>query len=186
MKSLAFATLLAFALAPSYGFAQDSTGHNMTDEELIKLSLSAAPEAVAKDATVVAMDHDGKMRKLRQGTGQWTCMPGHADPANPDPMCGDQNAMEWGMAWMNHKEPPANKVGFMYMLRGDGGASNTDPYSTKEEPGNNWIKTGAHVMIVGSGAKMLDGYPRDAKADPTKPYVMWPGTQYEHLMLPVH
>jgi hypothetical protein len=42
-----------------------------------------------------------------------------------------------------------------------------------------------HMMIVGSGAKMLDGYPRDAKADPTKPYVMWPGTQYEHLMLPV-
>jgi hypothetical protein len=31
----------------------------------------------------------------------------------------------------------------------------------------------------------LDGYPRDAKADPTTPYVMWPGTQYEHLMLPV-
>jgi hypothetical protein len=72
------------------------------------------------------MDHDGKMRTLRQGTRQWTCMPGHADPANPDPMRGDQNAMEWGMAWMNHKEPPANKVGFMYMLRGDGGASNTD------------------------------------------------------------
>jgi hypothetical protein len=100
-------------------------------------------------------------------------------------MCGDKNAMEWATAWMDHKEPPANKVGFMYMLRGDGGASNTDPYATKEEPGNNWIKTGAHVMIVGSGAKMLDGYPRDAKADPTRPYVMWPGTQYEHLMLPV-
>ena len=185
MKSLAFATLLAFALTPSYGFAQTSTGHNMSDEELIKLALSAAPEAVAKEATVVAMDHDGKMRTLRQGAGQWTCMPGHADPANPDPMCGDQNAMEWGMAWMNHKEPAANKVGFMYMLRGDGGARNTDPYATKEEPGNNWIKTGAHVMIVGPGAKMLDGYPRDAKADPTKLYVMWPGTQYEHLMLPV-
>jgi hypothetical protein len=29
---------------------------------------------------------------------------------------------------MNHKEPP-NKVGLMYMLRGDGGASNTDPYA---------------------------------------------------------
>jgi hypothetical protein len=41
-------------------------------------------------------------------------------------------------------------------------------------------------MIVGSGAKMLSGYPRDAKPDPTKPYVMWPGTPYEHLMLPVH
>jgi hypothetical protein len=41
-------------------------------------------------------------------------------------------------------------------------------------------------MIVGSGAKLLDGYPRDTKADPTKPYVMWPGTPYEHLMMPVH
>jgi hypothetical protein len=28
-------------------------------------------------------------------------------------------------------------------------------------------------------------YPRDAKPDPSKPYVMWPGTPYEHWMLPV-
>jgi hypothetical protein len=33
MKSLTYATLLAFALTPSYGFAQGSTGHNMSDEE---------------------------------------------------------------------------------------------------------------------------------------------------------
>jgi len=53
-------------------------------------------------------------------------------------------------------------------------------------PDNNWIKTGSHVMIVGGEAKsMLQGYPRDAKPDPTKPYVMWAGTPYEHLMLPV-
>jgi hypothetical protein len=48
MKSLTYATLLAFVLTPSYGFAQGSTGHNMSDEELIKLSLSAAPEASPK------------------------------------------------------------------------------------------------------------------------------------------
>jgi hypothetical protein len=186
MKSLSRATWFALVFAPCCGFAQAPMGHSMSDEELIKLSLSAAPEAVSKDATVIAMGSDDKMRTLRQGAGQWTCMPGHADPANPDPMCGDKNAMEWATAWMSHKEPPANKVGFMYMLRGDGGASNTDPYATKEAPGINWIKTGSHVMIVGSGAKLLDGYPRDAKADPTKPYVMWPGTPYEHLMMPVH
>jgi hypothetical protein len=53
-------------------------------------------------------------------------------------------------------------------------------------PDNNWIKTGPHVMIVGAEAKsMLQAYPRDAKTDPSKPYVMWPGTPYEHLMLPV-
>jgi hypothetical protein len=179
-----FATMasLAALLACGSAYAQD---HKMSDQDMIKLALSAAPKTVAKDATVAAMDHDGKMRVLRQGSGQWTCMPGHMDPKNPDPMCGDKNAMEWAGAWMAKQQPPAGKVGFMYMLQGDGGASNTDPYATKREPNNNWIKTGSHVMIVGAGAKMLEGYPRDAKADPTKPYVMWPGTPYEHLMLPV-
>lgn len=48
---------------------------------------------------------------------------------------------------------------------------------TEETPDNNWIKTGSHVMIVGAEAKsMMQGYPRDAKPDPAKPYVMWPGT----------
>ncbi len=55
----------------------------MSDEELTKLALSAAPDAIAKDATVIAMTPDGKMRVVHKGTGQWTCMPGHADPANP-------------------------------------------------------------------------------------------------------
>jgi hypothetical protein len=184
MRTLAYATVLALAFSASSGLAQ--TAQKMSDDELVKLALSAAPDAVSKDAAVMSVEADGKMRTLRKGSGQWTCMPGHADPNNPDPMCGDRNAMEWAHAWMTHKPPSANKVGFMYMLRGDGGASNTDPYSTKETPSNNWIKTGSHVMIVGSGAKMLNGYPREAKADPTKPYVMWPGTPYEHLMLPVH
>jgi len=182
-KVLAYATALVLGLAPSCGFAQGT--QKLSDDELIKLALSAAPEALAKNATVITVEPDGKMRTLREGSNQWTCMPGDAASANPDPMCGDRNSMEWAHAWMSKKEPPANKVGFMYMLRGDHGASNTDPYATKEEPGNNWIKTGAHVMIVGSGAKMLEGYPREAKADPTTPYVMWPGTPYEHLMLPI-
>ena len=66
MKSLAFATLFAFALAPSYGFAQVS---KMSDEDLIKLSLSAAPEAIAKDATVVVMGDDGTMRTFVKEPG---------------------------------------------------------------------------------------------------------------------
>jgi hypothetical protein len=41
-------------------------------------------------------------------------------------------------------------------------------------------------MIVGAEAKsMQQEYQRDAKLNPSKPYVMWPGTPYEHLMLPV-
>ena len=100
-------------------------------------------------------------------------------------MCADESAMEWAKAWKS-KGPAPQKLGFIYMLNGDNGASNTDPFATEENRDNNWIKTGSHVMIVGAEAKsMMQGYPRDAKPDPTKPYVMWPGTPYEHLMLPV-
>ena len=42
-------------------------------------------------------------------------------------MCADRNAME--EAWLSKKEPPKNKVGFMYMLAGGTDASNTDPYA---------------------------------------------------------
>jgi hypothetical protein len=40
-------------------------------------------------------------------------------------------------------------------------------------------------MVVGAAAKAMVGYPRTADPDPTKPYVMWPDTPYEHLMIPV-
>ena len=186
MKLLACAAALSLAVCTSSAFAQAPMGHaggTMSDEELIKLALSAAPEAVTKDATVITVGSDGKTRTLRQGSGQWTCMPGHTDRADPDPMCGDKNAMEWASAWMAHKDPPSNKVGFMYMLRGDG--EQYGPIFNERRARQQLDQDRSHVMIVGSGAKMLDGYPREAKADPTKPYVMWPGTVYEHLMLPV-
>jgi hypothetical protein len=31
----------------------------------------------------------------------------------------------------------------------------------------------------------MAGYPKTADPDPTKPYMMWPGNAYEHLMIPV-
>ena len=92
-----------------------------------------------------------------------------------------------GMASRPREQGPTpQKLGFIYMLRGDNGASNTDPYATEEKPDNNWVTTGSHVMIVGADAKaLLQAYPRDPKPDPHKPYVMWAGSPYEHLMLPV-
>ncbi len=64
-------------------------------------------------------------------------------------------------------------------------ASNTDPYATKPGVANHWVKTGAHVMIVGADASFYDMYPKSADPDTSVPYVMWAGTPYEHLMIPV-
>lgn len=156
---------------------------NATDDDIVKSAETAAPAAVGKDATVIAVSADGAMRVVRKGTNGFTCMADAPDTPGPDPMCGDANAMEFINAWVGHKTPP-DKVGFMYMLAGGTDASNTDPYAKAPTSANNWIKTGPHVMIVGSKAA-LAGYPASPTPDTTKPYVMWANTPYAHLMIPV-
>ncbi|TCN31343.1 hypothetical protein [Sinorhizobium americanum] len=173
----AAALVAASSLVAGQGAAAD-------DAALIKSAESAAPAAVASGAAVHAMDEKGTMHTLREGTNGFWCMPDNPVTPGPDPMCGDANAMEWAMAWIGKKEPPKGKVGFMYMLAGGTDASNTDPYATKPEEGNNWVQTGPHVMIV-NAADMMQGYSTDAKPDTSKPYVMWAGTPYAHLMIPV-
>ena len=79
---------------------------------------------------------------------------------------------------------PQGAVGVMYMLEGGTDASNTDPYATKPTADNDWVKTGPHVMIVGS-KEILAGHPSGGKPDTSVPYVMWAGTPYAHLMVPM-
>jgi hypothetical protein len=85
---------------------------------------------------------------------------------------------------MGHKTPPEGTTGVMYMLEGGTDASNTDPYAKQPTAENNWIKTGPHIMIVGS-KEILAGHPSGAKPDTAAPYVMWAGTPYAHLMVPI-
>lgn len=156
-----------------------------TDAQLIASAESAAPKSLSRAATIVAMNADGTMRTIRKGTNGWTCMPDNPTTPGPDPMCLDQNAMQWAGAWMGHKEPPQGKVGFMYMLAGGTDASNTDPYATGPTANNHWIKTGPHVMVVGADASFYDSYPKGPDPDTKMPYIMWAGTPYQHLMAPV-
>jgi hypothetical protein len=156
-----------------------------TDADMIASAESAAPSNVGKKATIVTMDADGKMRTVRKGTNNFTCMPDNPATPGPDPMCMDPAAMEWAHAYLSHTQPPAGKIGFMYMLAGGTDASNTDPYATKPTASNHWIQTGPHVMIVGAESSFYDLYPKNPDPDTSVPYVMWAGTPYQHLMAPV-
>jgi hypothetical protein len=175
-----FVVVSAFSAPPP---AKKAAGP--TDPQLIADAMSAAPATVAKNATIVIMAADGKMRTLRKGTNGYTCMPDNPHTPGPDPMCADKNAMEWIAAWMGHKTPAAGKVGFVYMLAGGTDASNTDPHAEKPTATNHWIKTGPHIMILGADASFYDSYPKSNDPDTSTPYVMWAGTQYQHLMAPV-
>jgi hypothetical protein len=176
-----FMTLAASVIAMSLPLTQLARAD---DAETIKNAESAAPTAVGSGATIYAPQADGSMKTLREGTNGFWCMPNDPNTPGNDPMCGDANAMEWAMAWMSKKDPPKGKVGLIYMLAGGTDASNTDPFATAPTADNNWITTGRHVMIM-NAMDMMAGYPTDAKPDTSKPYVMWAGTPYQHLMVPV-
>lgn len=183
-KFLAFlSAVLLCASGPSV--AQDKAGHaamakgpSASSASIISKATSAAPPDIGRNAMVMGMV-DGKMKELRPGTNGWMCM---LDLVG-DAMCLDKEWQAWGDAWMNKKEPPKPKtVGVAYMLKGDKGASNTDPYATKATADNNWVVSGPHIMILPTDVAQLEAYPTDW----TKggPWVMWKGTPYAHIMVP--
>ena len=125
------------------------------------------------------MQEKGDAKTLQTGSNGFTCL---VDPAGT-PWCADANAhgMEKGG---RREEGAARQDRFIYMMAGDTGTSNHDPYATDK---SHWVQTGPHVMIVGTAAREMAGiYPRTMDPDPSQAYVMFPGTPYEHLMLPVH
>lgn len=181
---LALATLTA-TLGIACASAGEKSASADADKNLIESAMQAAPAKVSANATVIAMQPDGAMRTVRAGNNGFTCMADNPATPGPDPMCMDAAALEWAHAWIGHKEPIKGKIGFMYMLAGGTDASNTDPYAAKPTANNNWVETGPHVMIVGAEASFYDMYPKNANPDTSVPYVMWPGTSYQHLMIPV-
>jgi hypothetical protein len=148
------------------------------DSAYIARALKAAPPEVAKGAGVARIDKDGNMQMLRESKNGFICM-----VIVHDIMCADANSMAF-FAAAEKKQPPPTKLGITYMLRGDQGASNTDPTATKKTADNHWVVTGPHIMIVGAAVKDL-GLPDSAEADPNKPYLMWANTPYAHAMIPV-
>ncbi len=148
-----------------------------SEPEYLAKVKTAAPEPIVNKATIIMMQ-EGKPRELQAGSNGFTCL------ISPDgtPLCADQNGMEWVQAIGARTEPP-DKIGFIYMLAGDTGTTNHDPY--QRDTHLHWVQTGPHVMIVGPRVRDMMGYPRTVDvADPSQPYVMFPGTSYEHLMLP--
>lgn len=165
------------------GLSTMALAADMSDEELIENAMSAAPEAVARDARIIAMDDQGQVRTLREGTNNFTCLADDPGPGN-NPMCMDRNAMAWAEAWMNKTEPPKGQVGIGYMLAGGATPSNVDPFAQPPQDGE-MTQEPPHIMIF-SLPEIPEGYPQPGEEpDMSQPWVMWAGTPYEHLMIPV-
>ncbi len=160
-----------------------------TNEEKIKNAMSAAPDSVASAATIMdwPATEGGKPVQLRAGKNGWVCYP--STPAatgavGQDPMCLDSEFQKWAGAWMTKKSPKLTGVGVAYMLQGDRGASVTDPFAmTAAANAKDWVVAGPHIMVTTPNTAALNSLP----GVPTGgiPWVMWKGTPYAHIMVPV-
>ena len=175
---------LGLGLAALVAFAQGSPA-DASSESKIANAAGAAPAAVSAAATIVDWpEKEGAESKiLRAGDNGWTCMPD--DPSTPgsDPICVDEQSMKWFEGWLTHTEPKLTSPGLSYMLQGGATASSTDPFATTPAAGEDWMTDGPHVMVLPAQKLDVSAYAKDHHSG--LPYVMWAGTPYEHLMIPV-
>ena len=127
-------------------YAQDDAKALLAD------ALSAAPPTLKDKVTVL----DWNKNVLQQGTSHYTCFPTPPQLQGKAPMCMDGPWMAWADAWMNKQPFQASALGISYMLAGDEGASNTDPYAEGPTADNQWIKEGPHLMIITPDQALLD------------------------------
>jgi len=149
-----------------------------TPDAMTAEALSAGWPGMSENATVV--DWEGNV--LKEGTNGYTCLPTPPMLSGSAPMCMDAEWLKWAGAWQNKTDYAAESLGISYMLIGDEGASNTDPFAEGPTDDNEWIVEGGHLMIV-APAELLNAFPTDP--DNGGPYVMWKGTPYAHLMVPI-
>lgn len=169
--------------APSHMAATAQPG---SDEEKIANAMSAAPDSIARNATILdwPATEGGEFRQLRAGTNGWTCYPNTPAPASApgeDPMCLDAVFQQWAEAFLAKRDPQITRVGFAYMFSGDRGVSASDPNATDPATTPDWIVSGPHVMVVAPRGQYA-GLPTTPSAGP---WVMWSGTPYAHIMMPV-
>jgi len=164
------ALLLGGCVAAQSGMAVDP----------IASAISAGPSSITDDATIINLAGD----VLREGTNGYTCIPDNPNNTGADPMCVDAAWLNLGQALANKTAPSYDSIGIAYMLAGDAEVSNSDPFATEFTNHDDWVKgLGSHMMIAAPGDDAWDG----VSTDPYNggPWVMWPGTPYQHLMVPI-
>lgn len=180
---------LALACADSARTAENaSTVSGSTAQppatDRIAVAMSAAPADIAAHATIMDFDASGKLVELRAGTNGWLCLADDSPAAPGDsPDCLDQRWQEWFAAYEQKKVPKISGIGMAYMLQGSLSPSNTDPFAETPPAGGAWMKDGPHVMVIAPDPAMFDAFP--GQHTPNGPYVMYKGTPYAHLMVPV-
>lgn len=146
----------------------------------IESAVSAAPASVSNNATI--KDWEGTV--LQEGSNEWTCYPEMPNAKASNPMCLDEQWINWLEAYMNQSEPDITDIGMGYMLVGGEPNSNLDPFASGPTADNQWMdEVKPHVMMLFPDEQMYKGISTDP--DNGGSWVMFPETPYVHVMMPV-
>lgn len=169
------------------GMAGEVRGQALTNRQArIKSAMSAAPPSISANATILDYPSDpgGEKVLLRQGINEWTCLPDNPDLPAENPMCVDDQWMDFFDAYADKREPQITRMGFAYLLQGAVPRSNTNPEDTGPTPENEWMQEQVpHVGILVPDKALLEGMPTDPNNG--GPWVMWRDTPYVHIIVPV-
>lgn len=186
LRTAQLALVAMLALFSCFALAQDASTE-MTDEEKIADAMSAGPDAITQDATIAEWPSEpgGEFNVLREGNNGWTCLASTSAAilgGLQDASCEDETWFAWDQAFAAGEEPNIEEVGISYMLSGDAGLSNTDPSAIEPTDDNEWHVSGPHTMVLIPGSNY-----EGVSTDHTNggPYVMWAGTPYAHIMVPM-
>lgn len=186
MKRIISGVLALAVLAPTLSLAQQNDPPRSKAAK-IQNAQSAAPSDISGRATVMDWPaaEGAQPVQLRAGTNGWVCYPDMPTTKGNDPMCLDAAWQKWAEALMSKTPPEVSSAGVAYMMAPGGGwGSNTDPYATKDTPDNEWGHDPPHIMLLVPDAAVLQGIPKHRPAN-GGPWVMWSGTPYVHVMVPV-
>ena len=146
----------------------------------VKSAMSAAPTSISANATIM----DWNFKVLQKGTNEWTCLPDRPDTPGTDPWCVTGAWLNFLNALVKKAAPTYKEIGIAYMLQGDTPVSNSDPFATKPTGPEDWVThLGAHLMVLIPDRALLKSFPTNHLSG--GPWVMWPGTPYAHLMIPL-
>lgn len=183
-KPIIFAAA-SILIGASLGAQPAATAPDATADVKIADASRAGPAGLLANATILDWPAgEGKdFTVLRQGTNGWVCLPDHPGMPNDEPMCLDEQWMGWLRAFVAGKAPDTKGVGLSYMLNTKWSVSNTDPMAQKSTADNHWHSGGSHLMLIVPDLALLKHFPTEPRAE--EPYVMWHGTPYAHLMIPI-
>ena len=150
----------------------------------IQNARSAAPASISAGARVrERMNPDTAWGAvLAQGDSTWTCIADDPNTQANDPYCIDGEGARFVEAWRAQRPPRLSGMGIAYILQGSASASDTDPFKTMPDSGQQWLVDPPHIGIAMPNARSYAGLPTRRRTD--GPWVKFAGTPYAYIIIP--